>query len=211
MTTVHGRDLRSTRTMVAITWAAAKSCLCTFWLFPSAFGRLASRLLCAQPHRLQRIIHNRGQIGLDYFEFSREHGNALREIVDYLPRPLKLLRGPALNSEVWRATAEDVDRSQPDSAGELHGRPSGGLTSALRGAKTDWPGRIQAGACRTWQRLLASYLRVRAGQIVLQVCAAWNVMAAASTSMRNSRSAGLMCLVRQMKPYSDRLPKQEQP
>src|SRR5580692_1011667 len=90
-------DLRSTQTMVAITWAPAKSCLCTFSLFHSGFGRLASRLLCVQPHRLPRIIHNHSQIGLDYFEFSGEHGNVLREILDYLPRPLNLLRGPTPN------------------------------------------------------------------------------------------------------------------
>lgn len=112
--------------------------------------------------------------------------------------------------ELWLA-ADEVDRSQPDSAGEQHGQSSGRVTSAFPGAKTDRPGRIQAGACRTWQRLLASYFRVRAGQIVLQVRAAWNVMAAANTSMRNSRSAGLMCMVREMKPYSDKLQKREQP
>jgi hypothetical protein len=33
--------------------------------------------LTLQPHRLQGVIQNRGQIGLDYFEFSGEHGNDL--------------------------------------------------------------------------------------------------------------------------------------
>jgi hypothetical protein len=83
--------------MVAITWARAKGCISILLLLQGAFGCLACSLLCLQPRRLQGVIHNRSQIGLDYFEFSGEHGNVLREIIDYLPRPLNLLRGPTPN------------------------------------------------------------------------------------------------------------------
>ncbi len=72
----------------------------------------------SNPIGSNEFIHNRSQIGLDYFEFSREHGNVLREIVDYLPRPLKPASRAHPELEVWLAAAEAVDRSQPDSAGE---------------------------------------------------------------------------------------------
>jgi hypothetical protein len=79
--------------------------------FSCVFGRLASRLLCIQPYRLQRSIHNRSQKGLDRFEFSREHGNVLRQIVDYLPRPLDLLRGPTPKPRTrWWTEASPIAR-----------------------------------------------------------------------------------------------------
>jgi hypothetical protein len=47
---------------------------------------------------LEGLIQKRSQIRLDYLEFSREHGDVLGKIVDYLPAAVDLLGGPRPNA-----------------------------------------------------------------------------------------------------------------
>jgi len=82
--------------MFANSLAPAKSWSSILFFSHIPFSCLAYRLTCLQPSRLQEFIHNPSQIGLDHSEFSGQHGDFARKIVDHLPDALNLLGGPSL-------------------------------------------------------------------------------------------------------------------
>src|SRR5437588_1577124 len=116
--------------MFATRWALAKSFLSNLIrLFHVRFDSLDCRLFRLQTHR--------SQIRFDYFELCWHHGNVLREIVDYVPGRLSLIRGPA----------GDPNSGLRGARRRTEASPIGGMTKP-----TSLPAGTQGGSPGGWQR-----------------------------------------------------------
>src|SRR6476661_9685544 len=106
-------------------------------LFQVRFDTLDCRLFRLQPRRLQGFMQKRSQIRFDYFELSWHHRNVLREIVDYVPGRLNLIRGPAGDPKPGLRGARRRTEASP----------IGGMTKP-----TSLPTGTQGGSPGGWQR-----------------------------------------------------------